>query len=166
MEQRAIRYNGKGFALRGEKNRLALPISLRKDVLISSDGEKRLCIARHHAWDCLIGFGLSRIDNFDSWLDKEQQRHTELGRDFDRDAAAMLLYGYEEVPFDTSGRFVLDDDWAEIGSIEGEVFFHGAGEFFTMWNPTVLERMEGPAFEAAKIVCRRQRATSGKGARK
>ena len=159
--QRPVRYNGKGFALRGEKNRLAMPASLRKDVVQSSGGEKTLCVAKHAKWNCLIGFGLSRIDTFDDVLDSEQERATRLGKDFDRDAMSMSLYGYEELPFDTSGRFVLTDDVAEMGKIGDEVFFHGAGEFFTMWNPDELEQM-GEALDGAKISCRRWRSDARK----
>ena len=165
MADKPVRYNGKGFSLRAEKNRLAMPASLRKDVIASSGGERRLCVARHHKWTCLIGFGLSRIETFDDFLDSEQRRMTELGNDFDRDALSMSLYGYEELPFDASGRFVLIDDLAEMGNLRDEVFFHGAGEFFTMWNPEELFAM-GPQFDAAKISCRRMQADAGKGKRK
>ena len=79
MADKPIRYNGKGFSLRGEKNRLALPASLRKDVVASSAGERVLCLAKHHAWTCLIGFGRSRIDSFDDYLDREEERATRLG---------------------------------------------------------------------------------------
>jgi MraZ protein len=165
VADKPIRYNGKGFSLRGEKNRLALPAALRKDVVASSGGERILCLAKHHNWTCLIGFGLSRVDTFDDWLNSEQKRHTDLGRDFDRDAMSMSLYGYEEVPFDASGRFVLNDDLAEMGNLRDEVFFHGAGEFFTLWNPEELYAM-GPAFDGAKTSCRRWQADAAKGKRK
>ena len=165
MADQPIRYNGKGFSLRGEKNRLALPASLRKDVVASSGGERVLCIAKHHKWDCLIGFGRSRVETFDSWLDKEEERYTALGQDFDRDAVAMTLYGYEEVPFDASGRFILNQDLCDMGKIGDEVFFHGAGEFFTLWNPEQLYAM-GPQFDAAKISCRRWQGEAAKGKRK
>jgi MraZ protein len=165
VAEKPVRYNGKGFSLRAEKNRLAMPASLRKDVATSSGGERRLCIAKHHKWNCLIGFGLSRLETFDTWLDSEQARYTSLGEDFDRDALSMSLYGYEEVPFDASGRFVLNDDLAEMGNLRDEVFFHGAGEFFTMWAPDELYAM-GPQFDAAKISCRRLQGEAGKGKRK
>lgn len=166
MEQEAIRYNGKGFALRGEKNRLALPLELRKDVLASSGGERILCLALHHEFDCLIGFGTSRVATFDKWLEDEQRRYTELGKDFNHSAVSMALYSYETVPFDASGRFVLDDDNAELGFIENEVFFNGAGDFFTIWNPDILLKMEGREFRQAQISCRNARGKAKKGSGK
>lgn len=165
MSDRPVRYNGKGLSLRGEKNRLALPASLRKDVVASSGGERVLCLAKHHLWTCLIGFGRSRIESFDHFLDSEQERATRLNRDFDRDALSMALYGYEEVPFDASGRFVLGEDLAEMGNLRDEVFFHGAGEFFTLWAPDELYAM-GPAFDGAKTSCRRWQADTPKARRK
>ena len=162
MSEKPIRYNGKGFSLRAEKNRLALPASLRKDVVASSGGERVLCLAKHHSWACLIGFGRSRIETFDDYLDREEERATRLGNDFDRDALSMVLYGYEEVPFDASGRFVLGDDLAEVGNLRDEAFFHGAGEFFTLWSPDELYAM-GPQLDLAKASCRRFQADAAKG---
>jgi len=160
-----IRYSGKGFSLRGEKNRLMLPASLRKDVIASSGGERTLCLVKHDRWTCLIGFGLSRVDSFDDYLDREEERATRLGRDFDRDARSMGLYGYEQVPFDPSGRFVLNDDLSDMGNLRDEVFFHGAGEFFTLWNPDELYAT-GPELAAAQASCRKWRADAAKGKRK
>ena len=165
MADKPIRYNGKGFSLRGEKNRLALPASLRKEVVASSGGARVLCLAKHPSWTCLAGFGLSRVETFDAWLDREEARATALGRDFDRDALSMSLYGYEEVPFDASGRFVLGDDMADVGNLRDEVFFHGAGEFFTLWNPDELYAM-GPQLDGAKASCRRWQADAARGRRK
>ena len=157
MEQQRIRYNGKDFALRGEKNRFVLPASLRKDVIASNSGERNLYLARHHSWNCLIGFGKSYIASFDDLLDREEEKAIRLGREYDRDTRAMLLFGYAEVPFDPSGRFVLNDELSETGAIVNELFFHGAGDFITLWNPDQLEQM-GPEFDPAKVSCRRLRA--------
>ena len=165
MADKPIRYNGKGFSLRAEKNRLALPASLRKDVVASSAGERVLCVAKHDRWKCLTGFGLSRTERFEEYLDREEERATRLGNDFDRDALSMVLYGYEEVPFDASGRVVLPDHLAELGNLRDEVFFHGAGEFFTVWSPEELYAM-GPQLDLAKASCRRFQADAAKGRKK
>ena len=165
MAQRPNGYSGQGFSLRGEKNRLALPSAFRKAVTDSSGGERVLCVAKHDRWKCLTGFGLSRTERFEEYLDREEERATRLGNDFDRDAMSMVLYGYEEVPFDASGRFVLGDDLAEVGNLRDEVFFHGAGDFFTVWSPDELYAM-GPQLDLAKASCRRFQAESAKGRRK
>jgi MraZ protein len=77
----------------------------------------------------------------------------------------MLLYGYEEVPFDPSGRFVLNDDFSDMGKIGDELFFHGAGEFFTLWNPDQLYAM-GEEMAAAQASCRKWQADATKARKK
>ena len=161
MADKPIRYNGKGFSLRGEKNRFVLPACLRKDVIASSGGERILCLIKHDRWPCLTGFGRSRIDAFDEILDKLEEKATRIGKDFDRDARSMLLYGYEEVPFDQSGRFVLSEDLSDMGKIGDEVFFHGAGEFLTLWNPDELYAM-GDEVAAAQASCRKWQSDAAK----
>ena len=121
MADKPVRYNGKGFSLRGEKNRFMLPASLRKDVIASSGGERLMCLVKHDRWPCLTGFGLSRVDTFDDFLDRREQQAIAGGKDFDRDVHSMLLYGYEEVPFDQSGRFVLSEDLREVGPDEAAI---------------------------------------------
>ncbi|WP_305098215.1 division/cell wall cluster transcriptional repressor MraZ [Croceibacterium aestuarii] len=165
MADKPIRYHGKGFSLRGEKNRLVLPTTLRKDVVASSGGERIVCLTKHPDWDCLMGFGLSHTETFDAWLDSEQERATRLGRDFNRGAMSLALYGYEDLPFDASGRFVLNPDLLEMGKIGDEVYFQGAGEYFTLWAPDQLYAMDS-AFEGAKVSCRRLQAEAQKGKRK
>ena len=165
MADKPIRYNGKGFSLRAEKNRLALPASLRKDVVASSAGERVLCLAKHHSWTCLIGFGRSRIETFDEYLDREEERATRLGNEFDRDLRSMQLWGFEQIPFDASGRFVLPDHLAELGNLRDEVFFHGAGEFFTLWSPDELAAM-GQGWEGPQAACRKLAADTAKGRKK
>ena len=165
MADKPIRYNGKGFSLRAEKNRLALPASLRKEVIASSAGERVLCLAQHHSWTCLIGFGRSRIETFDEYLDREEERATRLGNDFDRDLRSMQLWGFEQIPFDASGRFVLPDHLAELGNLRDEVFFHGAGEFFTLWSPDELAAM-GQGWEGPQAACRKLAADIAKGRKK
>ena len=76
-----------------------------------------------------------------------------LGRDFDFDLRRMQLFGFSEIPFDSSGRFVMPDHLAELGRLDGGVFFHGAGTFFTLWNPEELFKM-GDGWEGAQGSCR------------
>lgn len=130
-----------------------LPPSFRKVVRDSSNDQRVLCIAKHERWDCLTGFGLSRMDELEEQLDREEERALRLGQDFDRDLRASQLYGFIEVPFDDSGRFVLPDYLAGLGEIDGDLFFQGGGAFFTIWNPERLLAM-GEGWEAAQAACR------------
>ena len=165
MAQRPNGYSGQGFSLRGEKNRLALPSAFRKAVTDSSGGERVLCVAKHDRWKCLTGFGLSRTERFEEYLDREEERATRLGNDFDRDLRSMQLWGFEQIPFDASGRFVLPDHLAELGNLRDEVFVHGAGEFFTLWSPDELAAM-GQGWEGPQAACRKLAADIAKGRKK
>ncbi|RKF21296.1 division/cell wall cluster transcriptional repressor MraZ [Altericroceibacterium spongiae] len=145
-------YSGQAFSLRGEKSRYVLPPAFRKPVTESSDG-RILCLAKHERWNCLTGFGLSRRGELETQIDREEERALRLGRDFDRDMRAMQLYGFSQLPFDASGRFVMPDHLAELGRLEKGVFFQGAGSFFLLWNPEELYQM-GPGWEPAQAACR------------
>ena len=128
-----------------------LPPLFRKAVKDSSDG-KTLCLVKHERWDCLVGFGLSRKSELEEQLDREDDRAIRLGKDFDRDLRAMQLFGFVELPFDDSGRFVMPDHLRTLAGIEDGLFFHGAGRFFTIWNPESLAAM-GPEWAGAKAAC-------------
>lgn len=146
-------YNGQAFSPLGDKGRFVLPPDFRKAVKASSEG-RILCLAKHDRWNCLIGFGLSRKPELEYELDREEEKALRLGRDYDRDLAAMQKFGFSEVSFDDSGRFIMPDHLATLARIEGGLYFHGAGKFFTLWNPAELGRVES-GMEAAQVTCER-----------
>lgn len=145
-------YNGQAFSPAGDKGRFVLPPAFRKAVRESSDG-RILCLAKHERWDCLVGFGLSREAELEAQLDREERIAIETGRaDFDRDLRAMQLFGFQQVGFDDSGRFIMPDHLAALGKIGDGLYFQGAGRFFTIWNPDELANM-GPGWESAQAAC-------------
>lgn len=144
-------YSGQAYSLQGDKGRFVLPPLFRKAVKESSDG-RVLCLAKHDRWNCLTGFGLSRRAELDAQVDREEAIAIERDLPFDRDMRSMQLFGFNEVPFDDSGRFVMPDHLAALGCIEDGLYFQGAGRFFTIWNPEELSRM-GAGWEAAKAAC-------------
>lgn len=152
-------YSGQGFSLRGEKGRFVLPPAFRKPVTESSDG-KILCLAKHERWNCLTAFGLSHRDELNAQIEREEERAIRLGRDFDPDLRRIQLFGFAEIPFDTSGRFVMPDHLAGLGGLDKDVFFQGAGSFFTLWSPEVLYSM-GEGWEGAQAACRALAAEAG-----
>ncbi len=147
-----ISYSGQGFSLLGEKGRFVLPPDFRKSVRDSGHGERLLCLAKHHRWKCLIGFGLSRADQFEAELDREEEIALERGTDFDRDFRAQQLYGFARVPFDDSGRFVMPERYFKLGGLTTSVFFQGGGKLFTLWNPAELLKM-GESWIDAQEAC-------------
>lgn len=147
-------YSGQGFSLLRDKNRFVLPNVFRA-VVRESSGKDVLCLAKHPEWKCLVGFGLSRVDDFEAQLDREQERADAAGRPFNRDKRAMALYTFQQVPFDGSGRFVLPDALAGLANLDEQLFFQGVGRTFTIWSPEELYRFsEDPELEAAIATCR------------
>lgn len=144
-------YSGQAYSPAGDKGRFVLPPSFRKAVKESSGG-RILCLDKHERWNCLVGFGLSRNDELDAQLDREEERALRLGRDFDRDLRSNQLFGFAQLPFDDSGRFVMPDHLRTLGRVEDGLYFQGAGRFFTIWNPAELARM-GEGWEAAQAAC-------------
>ena len=152
MAAKPDNYDAQGFALRGEKNRFALPPDFR-NAIVERSGERVLCLAKHEKWNCLTGFDLSHAARIEQTLAEEEERAFKFNRDFDRDLRAMQLYGFTRVPFDASGRFILPDFLSDLGNFGDAVYLHGLGETFTLWNPEELETM-GDAFAGARATCR------------
>lgn len=157
-------YSGQAYSPAGEKSRFVLPPLFRKAVKESSDG-RMLCLAKHPNWNCLTGFGLSRKVELDAQLDREEELAIRLGKDFDRDTRASQLFGFSELPFDDSGRFVMPEHLRHLGRIEDGLYFQGGGRFFTLWNPAELAKM-GDDWASAKAACKSFLDDAGKGARK
>lgn len=146
------KYSGQALTLLGDKGRYVVPSEFRKIVKESSGDKRILCLAKHDRWDCLIGFGLSREDELENDLDREEEAALRLGREFDRELRSLDIYGFEKIPFDDSGRFTMPDYLKSEGQIEETLFFRGAGPFFTIWNPAVLMKQDDK-FRALKAVC-------------
>ena len=144
-------YSGQAYSPAGDKGRFVLPPLFRKAVKESSEG-RILCLAKHERWNCLTGFGLSRKIELEAQLDREEDRADARGSDFDRDLRAMQLFGFLELPFDDSGRFIMPDHLRDLGKVEDGLYFHGGGKFFTIWNPAELAQM-GEQWESAQAAC-------------
>jgi MraZ protein len=156
-------YSGQAFSLAGDKGRFVLPPSFRKAVKESSGGNRILCLAAHDRFDCLIGFGLSRTDKLEVQLEREEERAIRLGlAEFDRDVRAQQLFGFEQLPYDDSGRFVMPEHLRDLGKVADGLYFQGAGDFFFVWNPEELARM-GPEFKGAQAACAKLVAAAKKG---
>ena len=151
-------FSGQEFSLLRDKNRFVLPPKFRKWLKLSNEGsedsENRVLLLKHDRWECLIGFGESRLRTANRRLDREEQLAAEAGRDFDRDKRSLDLNTYEDAPFDSSGRFTLPEGLAIVANITDQIFYQGGGDFFTLWAPEELYRM-GEDWAAAKTFCRR-----------
>ncbi|MXP13474.1 division/cell wall cluster transcriptional repressor MraZ [Altererythrobacter confluentis] len=144
-------YSGQAYSPAGDKGRFVLPPLFRKAVRDSSDG-RTLCLAKHNRWNCLTGFGLSRRTELDAQLDREEEMSFRANREFDRDTRASQLFGFVEIPFDDSGRFVMPEHLRALGNVDDGLYFNGAGRFFTIWNPAELAKMDNE-WASAKAAC-------------
>lgn len=146
-------YTGNGLSQKGDKGRFILPPDLRKQVRDASEGLNKLCLARHHKWNCLIGFGTSRTLEFHAILERERQDAKDMGdTEWDYDTRSQQLFGFETVPFDESGRFLIPDYLTGLGAIGERIYFQGGGGFIMLWAPEELDKM-GDAFVQAKATC-------------
>ncbi|WP_379547791.1 division/cell wall cluster transcriptional repressor MraZ [Qipengyuania sp. DSG2-2] len=170
MESEFQGYSGTAFSPAGDKGRFSLPPAFRKEVRAASGDNRLLCIDKHDRWNCLIGFGTSRRAELKSNLKREKKLAEKRGHDFDYDERSSELFGFETIPFDDSGRFVMPSHLGELANITGGLFFRGADDFFTMWDPEELYKM-GPSWRAAQASCKNmveqaQAKLAGKGGAK
>ncbi|AOL94219.1 division/cell wall cluster transcriptional repressor MraZ [Porphyrobacter sp. LM 6] len=157
-------YSGQAFSPAGDKGRFVLPPAFRKAVKESSGGNRILCLAAHDRFDCLIGFGLSRTEKLHEQLEREEERAIRLqDAGFDRDVRAQQLFGFEQLPYDDSGRFVMPEHLRDLGKVGDGLYFQGAGDFFFVWNPDELAQMDA-AWKGAQVACAKLIAAAKKGA--
>ncbi len=156
-------YSGQAFSPAGDKGRFVLPPAFRKAVKESSGGNRILCLAAHDRFDCLIGFGLSRTEKLAEQLEREEDRAIRMAdASFDRDVRAQQLFGFEQLPYDDSGRFVMPEHLRDLGKVGDGLYFQGAGDFFFVWNPDELGRMDA-AWKGAQAACAKLIAAAKKG---
>jgi MraZ protein len=156
-------YSGQAWSPAGDKGRFVLPPAFRKAVKESSGDNRVLCLAAHDRFDCLVGFGLSRTGKLHAQLDREEERAITMGNHaFDREVRAQQLFGFEQLPFDDSGRFVMPEHLRDLGKVGDSLYFQGAGEFFFIWNPDELARM-GSEWKGAQAACAKLIAAARKG---
>jgi MraZ protein len=146
-----ISYRGQGFSLQREKGRFVLPAPIRKTIKQSGD-KLVVCLVRHNRWNCLTGFGLSRVDELEDELDRDERIALGAGQPFDRELRSAQVYGFSEVPFDESGRFVMPNHLIASAKLGAELFFHGIGKSFLIWNPAELAKM-GEGWEGLQAAC-------------
>lgn len=156
-------YSGQAYSPAGDKGRFVLPPAFRKAVKESSGGNRILCLAAHDRFDCLVGFGLSRTAKLDAQLEREEERAIRMNdASFDREVRAQQLFGFEQLPFDDSGRFVMPEHLRDLGKVGEGLYFQGAGDFFFVWNPEELARMDA-AWKGAQASCAKLIAAAKKG---
>ena len=125
------------------KGRLSVPAPIRQKIERRSD-TRAIVLTRHPVEPCLTGFDTNYLRNL--YLDNERRRLAEEERDalahYSRDRRAFG--SAEEVPYDTSGRILLNPKLRRRGQIEDLALFVGVGATFELWNPQLALKSEDP----------------------
>lgn len=140
------------MTLKSGTDRFVLPPDIRKQVKLSSQGDRVLCLSLHDSIPGLVGFGFSREDEFEQQIADEAAAAMARGEAFNRqDRWSQLTPGYT-TPFDDSGRFVLPGNLLRYAGITDRIYFHSAGPEFFLLSPEVVEGL-GPEYRHLKIGC-------------
>lgn len=160
-------FSGPAMSAIDDKGRLAVPANLRNSIpadhcASDAKGGRTLCVTRHERSDCLIAFGPDRMRKMLAALDREEEIALQRGDTYDRDGANRRKFGLvETVALDGSGRFIVPPFLKDVGKLDHQVFFHGAGEYFELWDPEILLASDD-SYEPLKQACRFYRDTAGK----
>ena len=164
VEGSRVRFRGQEVTLKSGTDRFVLPPEIRKLVRQSSANERILCLQPHPTLPCLVGFGLSREEELEAQIDKEEANAIALGREYNRLRRQTELFGFLTFPFDDSGRFVLPSNFIKHARITDRLYFQGAGPEFLIFNPDEVFRLDDE-WAHLKIGCEGalERVRSGKG---
>jgi MraZ protein len=120
------------------KGRVSVPASLRATIEKNSEG-RLLTLAVHPQDPCLIGYDRGWSALLHDRLEREENRERDAGRPFDYHNSNRRAFGLaEEVPYDSSGRFILPSFLRKKAGLEDLALFVGTGNTFEIWNPRLL----------------------------
>jgi MraZ protein len=134
-------FAGQGMSAIDAKGRVGIPACLRTILETNSPNSdsRTLVVARHPTHRCIIGHDRGWLSLLDQRIRDDEAREKAAGRPFDYYAASEEVFGQvEEVPFDSSGRFILPPFFKNKGELSDLAFFFGSGPFFLIWNPRIL----------------------------
>jgi MraZ protein len=138
-------YAGSGLSTIDAKGRTTIPAELRDSVATSS-GDNAVCLARHPALPCLIGFGRTERSKLREDVESQWQAALQRGAEFDRELAGVNASSIFETAFEASGRFVVSPIHRHFGKLAEKAFFFGATTHFMLWNPEIFRQSAPPAF--------------------
>ena len=110
------------------KNRLLLPIRLRKEIM----GSKLVLSVGFE--DCILGFEEKKWEEVTA-ADLSRPLSDAKGRDLRRKMCMDAI----TINLDSQGRFVIPETMAEYASVEENITVIGAGDHFEIWNSKIWE---------------------------
>ena len=137
MLDRAL-FTGHALNAIDAKGRVAIPAGLRQTIEANGDG-RNLVVAKHEIDACLTGYDRGWARLLHDRLTRAEDRAIDAGREFDRHNPNRRAFALvEDVPFDSSGRFILPAMLRERAGLDDWALFLGAGDTFEIWNPKQL----------------------------
>jgi MraZ protein len=125
------------------KGRVAIPASLRSVIERNGDG-RFLVLGVHDADPCLIGYDRGWSNLLHDRLERQENRERDAGRPFDYHNSNRRAFGSaDEVPYDSSGRFILPTFLRMKARLDDLALFVGTGNTFEIWNPRLLLDTDG-----------------------
>lgn len=146
MSERGF-YQGDGIALVDDKQRCAIPPSLRSTLAANSpraDGKDggTIVIGVHEDHPCLVAYD----PGYQAILKAELMRRVELSRGPDGKVDPNIMRSGPNgvaLPFDGSGRFVMPGFQADYAHIGKQAFFWGTFDTIEIWDPKTLLETPG-----------------------
>jgi MraZ protein len=144
------------------KGRVAIPADLRAVIERNTPRPpsdepatkgRSFILSNHERSACLTGYddGWSKL--LHARIDRDEELERTAGRLFDRDNAYRASFGNAmDMPYDTSGRFILPGFLREKGQLKDLAFFYGTANVFEIWNPRVLLATPG-IYEGMREAC-------------
>lgn len=147
-------FSGQDFSLQRDKNRFVLPPQFRKTLKALGGDTLKMTLVKHDRWDCLRGKAIGQNGRLQEGLREERALAAQSREAFDADRKAIDTFTFEEVPFDGSGRFIMPDTLCAVANIDDQIYFQGGGDFFLIWAPEEMYRMD-ESWRHHQTICRR-----------
>jgi MraZ protein len=121
------------------KGRVAIPASLRAAMERNGGEGRTLTLSVHPQDPCLAGYDRGWSNLLHDRLEREENRERDAGRDFDYHNSNRRAFGVvDEVPYDSSGRFILPPFFRVKAKLDDLALFVGTGNTFEIWNPRLI----------------------------
>lgn len=131
-------FSGYGLSPIDAKGRVAIPPDLRATIEVNS-AERILIVTQHDRDPCLIGYDRGWANLLGEEIARDEALERSAGRAFDRHNTRRRAFSItERLPFDTSGRFVLNGFLRDDMNLTKFAFFAGVGNVFEVWDPQTL----------------------------
>ncbi len=126
------------------KGRISMPSEFRNPIESFSGDVRKFCLNLDDNAPYISCATLDWREATRVKIELEEEAARQAGREYDLDKRERDAFGSMiDLPFDTSGRFILPTFFREEAKLEDLVFFYGRGSTFELWNPRVFIETPG-----------------------